>query len=225
MKTCNKCLKEKNNNEFDLDRGQCKVCRLEYKKSLPKKNFPVSVTEKCCSNCQIIKSAENFNPDKAYTTGLYPYCRPCVLIKQKEKYARNPEKYKNKSAERYDKLKGTEQLKAPRRARQKERLATDPLYKLKRRLRNRLYCALRAKSWKKSSSIFDYLGCSIEELKLHLEKQFQSGMSWDNQGEWHIDHITPLDSAQTEEELYKLNHYTNLQPLWGIENIKKGTRI
>ena len=50
-------------------------------------------------------------------------------------------------------------------------------------------------------------------------------MSWENQGEWHIDHKIPLSSAKTEEELYKLCHFTNLQPMWAIENIKKGSKI
>lgn len=50
-------------------------------------------------------------------------------------------------------------------------------------------------------------------------------MTWENRNEWHIDHITPLSSAKTEEELYKLCHYTNLQPLWAEENLKKGNKI
>jgi hypothetical protein len=50
-------------------------------------------------------------------------------------------------------------------------------------------------------------------------------MSWDNQGQWHIDHIIPLASAKSEEELYKLCHFTNLQPMWAVDNIKKGSKI
>ena len=50
-------------------------------------------------------------------------------------------------------------------------------------------------------------------------------MKWDNHGKWHIDHIIPLSSAETEEEVYNLCHYTNLQPLWGEDNLKKGKKI
>jgi hypothetical protein len=71
------------------------------------------------------------------------------------------------------------------------------------------------------------VGCSKEFLKEHLEKQFKDGMSWENYGHagWHIDHITPLASAKTEEEVYRLSHYTNLQPLWATENFKKNRFI
>ena len=50
-------------------------------------------------------------------------------------------------------------------------------------------------------------------------------MSWENQGKWHIDHIIPLSSAANEEELYKLCHFTNLQPMWATDNIRKGSKI
>ena len=69
------------------------------------------------------------------------------------------------------------------------------------------------------------LGCSYEEVREHLSKQFTEGMSWDNYGEWHIDHIIPLASATTEEEVLKLYHYTNLQPLWAKDNLSKGCKI
>lgn len=77
----------------------------------------------------------------------------------------------------------------------------------------------------KNNTTFELVGCSPQELKIHLEQKFIYGMSWDNQGEWHIDHIIPLSSAETEEELYKLCHFTNLQPMWALDNIKKGSKI
>jgi len=58
-----------------------------------------------------------------------------------------------------------------------------------------------------------------------LEKKFVGGMSWENYGKWHIDHIIPLSSANNEDEIYKLCYYTNLQPLWSEENLKKGKKI
>jgi 5-methylcytosine-specific restriction endonuclease McrA len=69
------------------------------------------------------------------------------------------------------------------------------------------------------------VGITPKELKEHLEKQFFQGMSWGNYGEWHIDHIIPLSSAKTEDEIYKLCHYTNLQPLWAEDNLRKGNKL
>ena len=71
------------------------------------------------------------------------------------------------------------------------------------------------------------VGCSPQSLREHIESKFAGGMSWDNYGVngWHLDHIIPLASAKNKEEIIKLNHYTNLQPLWAIENLKKGSQI
>ena len=72
----------------------------------------------------------------------------------------------------------------------------------------------------------EYLGCNIETYKKYLEEQFEEGMSWDNYVlyGWHIYHIIPLSSVNTEEEIYKLCHYTNTQPLLAFENMSKGNR-
>jgi hypothetical protein len=79
----------------------------------------------------------------------------------------------------------------------------------------------------KTNKTFDIVGCSPEFLKEHLEQQFTEGMSWDNHGlyGWHIDHKIPLSSANTEEEIYNLCHYSNLQPLWAEDNLKKSNKI
>ena len=99
------------------------------------------------------------------------------------------------------------------------------LYRLSHVIRNRVRQFLKSKNMKKNNPTFDIVGCSPEFLKEHLGKQFIGGMSWENQGDWHIDHIIPLSSAKTEEEVYKLCHYTNLQPLWAEDNLKKSNKI
>ena len=100
-----------------------------------------------------------------------------------------------------------------------------PLFKLKCSLRNRTNTAFKRKNFTKSKKTLDMLGCDLQTAKAHLEKQFTKGMNWSNQGEWHIDHIIPCASAKTEEELIKLFHYTNLQPLWAADNLSKGKKI
>ncbi len=68
------------------------------------------------------------------------------------------------------------------------------------------------------------IGCTWHELRAHVEKQFAEGMMWENHGEWQADHIIPLISAKTKEELLKLLHYTNVQPLWKHENKAKADK-
>jgi hypothetical protein len=109
----------------------------------------------------------------------------------------------------------------------KKRTQCDPTYKLSRNLRTRLNSAIR-KHLKTGSAVKD-LGCTIEFLKSYLESLWQPGMSWDNYGKygWHIDHIKPLASFDLtdREELLKACHYTNLQPLWAVDNLKKSDKV
>lgn len=107
----------------------------------------------------------------------------------------------------------------------KKRYHNDSLFKLSVTMRNSLHRILKNKTIYKNNKTFVYLGCSLSELKIHIEKQFKENMTWFNHGKWHIDHILPLDIAKTEEDLKKLFHYTNLQPLWASENCSKGSKI
>lgn len=100
-------------------------------------------------------------------------------------------------------------------------------YKLSNRLRQRLCKAIDG-NYKAGSAIKD-LGCTVEQLKQHLESKFSPGMSWDNWtiDGWHIDHIKPLSSFDltNREQLLEACHYTNLQPLWALDNIRKGDTV
>lgn len=93
-------------------------------------------------------------------------------------------------------------------------------------MRTRMRLAiLSQQTWEKGKTL-ELLGCSISELKGHLQKQFTDDMSWDNYGRWHIDHIKPYSSfdLSNPEEQKKCFHYTNLQPLWAIDNLEKGRK-
>lgn len=121
-------------------------------------------------------------------------------------------------------LKNKDKYSARQYARHKERLKTDKVYALKISLRIRLNQVLAGRE--KKGSAVELLGCSGDELVLYLESRFQEGMSWSNRSEWHIDHIIPLSKfdLQNPDELAKACHYTNLQPLWAIDNFKKGNK-
>lgn len=77
----------------------------------------------------------------------------------------------------------------------------------------------------KKTKTAQILGCSMSEFKNYIESKFSEGMSFDNHGEWHLDHIIPIATAITEEDIIRLNHYTNFQPLWAKDNLKKGKKI
>jgi hypothetical protein len=99
-----------------------------------------------------------------------------------------------------------------------------PEVRLAHNLRCRVYRALKGAV--KSAALKDILGCTMGELRTHLESQFQPGMTWDNYGEWHLDHIMPVDSfcLINPIEQRQCFHYTNLQPLWAKENIIKSNK-
>lgn len=109
----------------------------------------------------------------------------------------------------------------------RQRQARDPAFRTLLLLRRRLRHAVKSQGTKKSSSTLNLAGCSPQKLRYHLESQFTDGMSWDNQGKWHIDHIRPCKSFDLTdpEQQRKCFHYTNLQPLWAIDNLRKGARF
>jgi hypothetical protein len=111
-----------------------------------------------------------------------------------------------------------ERINAERRARWQR----DPTFRLSIVLRSRLYDALKGK--RRSGSAVRNLGCTLEQAVAHIERQFQSGMTWDNWGKWHIDHIRPMCSFDltVPEQLAVACHYTNLRPLWAADNLRKG---
>jgi hypothetical protein len=112
-------------------------------------------------------------------------------------------------------------------ARQRERRKNDPTYKLTTYLRSRLGKVLREARVKKTIGTFKLLGCTVKECIAHLEAQFQPGMTWENYGAWHVDHIKPISSfniLDPEQQRICFN-YTNLQPLWGEDNLAKGARF
>lgn len=172
------------------------------------------------------------NKDKYRVWGRETYARHRdVLIAKCVAYqSRNPEQKRARALKFYaanlerirEKDRG-EIRRAQKRAYDRKRREEDPTYTIVRRLRGRLWKVLRRQGAKKSDTTQRLVGCSFEDLKLHLEKQFKPGMSWDNQGKWHIDHIRPCASFDftKESDQKECFHYSNLQPLWAADNLLK----
>ncbi len=106
----------------------------------------------------------------------------------------------------------------------KNRLSENSHFKFSCGVRSLLYNSFKRAcngKYRKSKNTESMLGCSMQQFLEHISQQFKDGMSFENYGEWHLDHIKPIKLAQTREEIIELNHYSNLQPLWAIDNIKK----
>jgi len=112
---------------------------------------------------------------------------------------------------------------------ERERKANDPKYRLGANTRTALYTCLKEAKVDKYRSTFELLGYSLDELMVHLEAKFTDGMTWDNYGEWHVDHMIPMalyDFISTEcAEFKECWSLSNLQPLWGVDNLSKGSRF
>lgn len=110
-----------------------------------------------------------------------------------------------------------------------KRCANDPKYKLSKRTRTAVYTCLKEANVAKYRKTFELLGYNIEELMKHLESLFTEGMTWENYGEWHVDHIIPMSSFKFDSvddlEFKKCWKLSNLQPLWGPDNLSKGAKL
>lgn len=115
-------------------------------------------------------------------------------------------------------------VKERRRKRDKARIRENPQYALTRRLRTRLNRALRGQS--RTAPTLELLGCDLPFLIKHIESQFQKGMTWENRHRWHVDHIRPCASFDMSDPAQQRQcfHYTNLQPLWAIDNSRKHSK-
>lgn len=195
-----------------------------------------------CNDCRKIESKqyrENNKERRAKTLkDYYDKNKEVIAVKGKIRYYDDVEKTRETKLKSYhknkDKDSNIQRVKKYRKenrsklnAWERNKKQTDPIYKLSATVRNRIKVFLNKNNITKKNKTFELVGCTPQQLKEHLEKQFREGMTWENHGKygWHIDHIIPLSSATTEEELYKLCHFTNLQPLWAEENLSKGNRI
>ncbi len=144
---------------------------------------------------------------REYYKNLSPEKKEELKIRKRELYHKN--NYKEKKSEYV-----------------KDKLDVDPFFKMKFNIRSLIRNAFKRGFTSKSKKTVEILGCSFEDFKLHLESKFDENMNWENHGTyWELDHIIPISSAKTEEEVYKLNHYTNFQPLYWLDNIRKSNKL
>ena len=161
-----------------------------------------------CNCCNIEKVLTDF-------TGGRNKCKSC----------NNKTRYQEKVIRRREDPVYDMEYKAYEVQRQRKRESTNELAGLKQKFRTNLRGVFKRKGYKKDGKSFELLGAEWEVVKVHFESLFQEGMTWENQGKWHIDHIIPVCVGNTEQEIRELCHYKNLQPLWADDNWKKGGNI
>lgn len=193
--------------------------------------------KKICNKCGIEKNICEFGIRKGTKDGIIRCCKLCKknlnkiwreknsvkARKSDENWRKNNLEYRKIYIKNY-RTENKLNINAYSNQYEKDIKKKDPIYKLKILLRKRIYHFLKNRKIIKSNKTFEIIGISPTGLKKYMEEKFSNGMNWNNQGKWQIDHIIPLSSAKNEEEIYKLCHYTNLQPLWAEDNIKKGSK-
>lgn len=142
----------------------------------------------------------------------------------KEKLSQQKKEYYSKNKEKIKKYKSDNKVKIA--ITKKSRIENDIIFALSLRIRTSISNSIKRLGFSKKSKSEEILGCSFEEFKIYLEGKFEDWMNWENRGlyngemnyGWDIDHVIPVSSAKTEEEVYILNHYSNLQPLCSYVN-------
>jgi len=233
-----------NNREEEIKRSLEWRSRPENKermKEYRKRKYWENRNELLCNNAKWRNSEEG----KEYTKTHYkkyisdPLNKEKIKKQKREKYLKNREEVLRKQKEWNDKPENKEsrkkyvqknkiKLNARRMQRHNYRKDNDPAYIITRRLRFRLRTAIKSLGGEKykRNSFSELVGCDKETLKVHIESKFKKGMTWANISDIHIDHIKPcssFDLTKVEEQL-KCFHYTNLQPLWKVDNISKGAK-
>jgi len=216
-KTCLKCDELKLITDFYNGKRRCKFC--SHGTLPPKEQSPEGF--KFCPKCKELKSHDQ------YWKNRYR-CKKCLSKKKhrepdvdghktcnKCKVSKPHKEFSVNNAEK-DRLSRTCKICA--RKLSKEKYKNNLLYRLRNQISSLIRISIRLNGFNKKSKTREILGCSYEEFKIHMESKFIDGMTWKNRHLWEIDHIIPVSRGKTEEEIIKLNHYTNLQPLWAEDN-------
>ncbi len=188
---------------------------------------------KQCRKCKDIKELELFPNHKNTKDGKGSWCKLCVSKNTQKYISRNRDTHYQKMEKWREnnpqyQTQWLEENKGYHSTYYHNIIKKDELKRFIKNVRSLIYDSFKRGTngnFKKSLPTENILGCSIEFFMNHLQSKFSNGMTFKNHGEWHIDHIIPISSAKTEEEVYLLSHYTNFQPLWSKDNLKKKNNI
>jgi len=182
------------------------------------------MNSKECSKCKVVKSFDEFHKRKDNKDGYRNACKECNSEHNKQYYQDNKEKVLERHKQYF------QEHKEERYEYQRNRKANNPAYALRHNVSTAIWKALKRNAGSKAGeSVLQYLPYTIEQLEVHIEKQFRLGMTWENHGEWHIDHIYPHSllpyDSMDHPNFLKAWRLENLQPLWAEENMSKGNKV
>lgn len=196
----------------------CKACSISKRKKHYYANIEAS------SNRHKEYVEKNKEQIKANQKIYYEKNKESILKRNASYFAKNKKKIID-TRKIYAKN-NRDKIVAKKREAKKARYQSDPVYRLKRNVCRAIHASITRNGYTKRSKTYEILGCTMDEFRLHIERQFTNGMAWEKVGsEIHIDHIVPLASAKTEEDIIALNHHTNLRPCWADENLRKRDSI
>jgi hypothetical protein len=232
-KICVSCNIKKDLKDFSFEkpryRAQCRRCRLDRIKS-PLKIFKIDDTlSKRCGLCDIIQPLTEFGKQEGRT--CKSNCHKCSKIRRRNQHIKNRE-WDNARNKQYA-IKNKDRLKIIHREYQRNRRKDDIEYRIKCILVSTIGTIIRSnnKNAKKAARTFNLIGCSLEDFLKYIESKFLPGMSMDKIGHGHnkvnIDHIIPCETFDfmDEKQQKACFHYTNLQPLWYQDNVKKSDSL
>ena len=231
MKKCTKCLETKNLDDFskrkdskDGYRNDCKLCRTKdpHRKENNRKYYHQN--REYLLNKSKIRKSEKIDPNSKIRTIRQMFascdenqsvCTKCMTIKEKQNFIKDKSRKNGLSA----------QCNECKSKYYKNKKKDDIIYRLSTIIRSMISSYIKSNGVKKSRRSEEIIGCKFKEFKIYLESKFLDGMTWENYGSWHIDHIIPISYAKSEKDIYRLNHFSNFQPLWAKDNLSKGNRF
>lgn len=197
-------------------RNSCKICQKKYSSlyySNNKENINI-----CNKKWKEDNKALVSEMSKRY----YEENKEKILTNQKEHFQSNKDRIRETKRIYY--LKNKDKILKNKSNYIKKRKKDDKLYHLTISIRSLIKSSFRRKKFN-SKRTLDIIGCSYLEFKLYIESLFKDGMTWENYGDWHLDHKIPISWATDESDIIRLNHYTNFQPMWAFDNQSKSNKF
>lgn len=242
MKNCMNCKIKKSDDCFKPKSSKCIDCYKEYQKNYRLKNKEKAVEYQknyyLDNKEEILENSKNYylnNKEKVseYKSEYAIKNKEKLSEKGKEYYRTNKDilslknkEYSKKNKDELNKKRNERNKKNKIHLRVTEKRNSDPIFALSQNIRVYIRNSFKSKGYRKNTKTQVILGCTFHEFKIYIESKFEDWMNWENRGlyngeinyGWDVDHIVPLSLAKTEEDIIKLNHYTNLQPLCSYTN-------